>query len=49
MIVNLSNNKFKNNNKSIDPLNQIQKFLLMSIVDTPEKDVLSLIPVTVTR
>ena len=39
MIVNLSNNKFKNNNKSIDPLNQIQNFLIMSIVETPEKDV----------
>ena len=39
MIVNLSNKKCKNNNKSTDHLNEIQKSLLMSIVDTPEKDV----------
>ena len=39
MIVKLSNNKCKNNNKSTGSLNQIQKSLLMSIVGTPEKDV----------
>ena len=37
--VNLSNNRCKNNNKSTGHPNQIQKSLLMSIVDTPEKDV----------
>ena len=39
MIVNLSNKKFKNNNKSTGHLNQIQISLWTSIVDTPEKDV----------
>ena len=39
MIVNLNNNKFENNNKYTGHLNQIQKSLLMSIFDTPEKDV----------
>ena len=39
MIVRLSNKKCKNNNKSTGNLIQIQKLLLMSIVDTPEKDV----------
>ena len=39
MIVNLSNNKCEKNNKSTGHLNHIQKYLLMSIVDTPEKDV----------
>ena len=39
MIVNLSNNKYKNNNKSTGHINHIQKSLLMSIVDTPEKGV----------
>ena len=36
-IVNLSNKKCKNNNKSTGHLNQIHKSLLMSIVNTPEK------------
>ena len=36
-IVNLSNQKCENNNKPTGHLNQIQKLLLMSIVDTPEK------------
>ena len=39
MIVNLSNKKFKKNNNSTGHLNNIQKSLLMSIVDSPEKDV----------
>ena len=39
IIVNLVNNKCKNNNNSKGHLNHIQKLLLMSIVDTPEKDV----------
>ena len=39
IIVNLSNNKLKNNNRSIGHLNQIKILLFMSIVDTPEKDV----------
>ena len=39
MIVNLSNKIFKNNNNSTGHPNHIQKLLLMSIVDTPEKDV----------
>ena len=39
MIANLSNNKCKNNNNSTGHLNYIQKSLLTSIVDTPEKDV----------
>ena len=37
-IVNLSNNKYKNNNNSTCHINHIQKSLLMSTVDTPEKD-----------
>ena len=37
IIVNLSKQKFKNNNKPLGHLNQIQKSLLMSIFDTPEK------------
>ena len=41
MIVNLSNNKCENNNKYTGHLIQIQKSLLMSIFDTPEKDVLN--------
>ena len=39
MIFNLSNKKFKRNNNSTGHLNNIQKSLLMSIVDTPKKDV----------
>ena len=39
IIVNLSNNKFENNNNSTGHLGYIQKSLLMSIFDTPEKDV----------
>ena len=39
MIVNLSNKIFENNNKSTGHINNTQKLLLMSIVDTPEKDV----------
>ena len=35
MIVNLSNKKCKNNNKSTGHLNKIQKSLLMIIFDTP--------------
>ena len=38
-IVNLSNKKCKNNNNSTGHLNHIHKSLLMSLVDTPEKDV----------
>ena len=38
MIVNLSNKKCKNNNNSTGHLNHIQKLLVISIVDTPEKD-----------
>ena len=38
IIFNLSNKRCKNDNKSTDHLNEIQKSLLMSIVDTPEKD-----------
>ena len=37
--VNLSNNKCENNNNSTGHINYIQKLLLMSIFDTPEKDV----------
>ena len=36
IIVNLSDNKCYNNNKSTGHLNQIQKLLLMIIVGTPE-------------
>ena len=39
VIVNLSNKKHKNINNSTDHLNHIKKYLLMIIVDTPEKDV----------
>ena len=39
IVVNLSNKKFENNNNSTDHLNHIQKLFLISIVDTPEKDV----------
>ena len=39
MIVNLGNNKCENNNNSKCHINNIQKSLLMSIIDTPEKDV----------
>ena len=39
MIVNLSYKKCKNKNNSAGHLNHIQKSLLISIVDTPEKDV----------
>ena len=39
MIVNLSYNKYEYNNNSTGHLNHIQKPLLMSIVDNPEKDV----------
>ena len=38
VIVKLSNNKCKNNNKFTDHFNQTQKLLLMIIVDSPEKD-----------
>ena len=37
MIVNLSNKKREDNNNSTGHLNHIQKALLTSIVDTPEK------------
>ena len=36
MVVNLGSKKCENNNNSTCQLNNIQKFLLMSIVDTPE-------------
>ena len=39
IIVNLNNNKCKNNNKSTGHINHIQKLVLLSIVDSPEKDV----------
>ena len=39
IVFNLSNNKCGKNNKSTGHLNQIQNFLLMSIVDIPDKDV----------
>ena len=39
VIVNLGNKKFENNNNSTGHFNLVQKYLLMSIVDTPEKDV----------
>ena len=39
IIVNLSNKKCENNNNSTGHLNHIQKLFLISIVDTPEKDV----------
>ena len=39
MIVNLINKKCENNNNSTGHLNHIQKSFLISIVDTPEKDV----------
>ena len=46
-IVNLTSNKFEDNNNSIFQLNNLQNSLLMSIVDTPEKDVcLSVGPVS---
>ena len=38
MIVNLGINKWENNNNSTCQISRIQKLLLMSIVDTPEKD-----------
>ena len=38
MIVDLGSNKCKNNKSSTYQLRRIQKFLLMSIVDTLEKD-----------
>ena len=38
-IVNLSNNKYKNNNNFTGNLNHTQKLLSMIIVDTPQKDV----------
>ena len=38
IIVNLSNNKGKNKNNSKFQLSHLQNSLLMSIVDTPEKD-----------
>ena len=37
IIDNLNSKKCKNNNKSTCHLNQVQKLLLLSIVDTPEK------------
>ena len=40
MIVNLGSNKYEDNNNSTCQLNHLQNLLLMSIVDTPEKDVL---------
>ena len=39
MIVNLSNKKCKNNNKSTGNLNHIHKSFFVIIVETPEKDV----------
>ena len=39
MIFNLGNKKCENNNNSTGHINRIQKSLLISIVDTPEKDV----------
>ena len=39
IIVKLSNKKWENNKNSTGHLNNIQKSLLMSIVDTPEKNV----------
>ena len=39
IILNLGNNKCENNNNSKFHINHIQKSLLMSIVDTPEKNV----------
>ena len=39
MIVNLSNKKCKNNNKSTGNLNHIHKLLFVIIVETPEKGV----------
>ena len=39
MIVNLGSKKFENNNNSTCQINHLQNLLLMSIVDTPEKDV----------
>ena len=39
MIVNLGNKKSENNNSYKLHINHIQKSLLMSIVDTPEKNV----------
>ena len=38
LIVNLGSNKFKDNNNSTCQLNHFQHLLLMSIVNTPEKD-----------
>ena len=39
IIDNLNSKKCKNNNKSTFHINHLQNSLLMSIVDTPEKDV----------
>ena len=39
MIFNLSNNKCENNKNSTGHINYIQISLLLSIVDTPEKDI----------
>ena len=39
IIVNLINKKCKKHNNSTGHFNNIQRFLLMSIVDTPENDV----------
>ena len=39
VIVNLGSNKFEDNNNSTCQLNHLQNSLLMSIVDTPEKDI----------
>ena len=39
MIANFINNKWGENNKTTDRINQIQISLLMSILDTPEKTV----------
>ena len=38
-IVNLGSNKYEDNNNSTLQLNHLQNSLLISIVDTPEKDV----------
>ena len=38
-IINLGSKKFEENNNSTFQLNHLQNSLLMSIVDTPEKDV----------
>ena len=39
IIVNLNNNKYKNNNNSTCKTNHLQNSLLMNIIDTTENDV----------